>query len=95
MVDEQPPIVAPAPPLKPTITVEEGLHTAAQRRIDLTWETVQGLVTLLVTAGFVYCQVSGIEAHVLETAFFTILTFYFVRTNHQRVGGTVVKQQGR
>lgn len=81
--------------VKPTTTAEQDLLTASQRRVNLTWEITQAVVALFVTAAFAICQWQQIAAPVLDTAFFMIATFYFVRTNHQRTGGVQSGVEGR
>lgn len=81
--------------MKPTTTAEQDLLTASQRRVNLTWEITQAAVALFVTASFSICQALQIPAPVLDTAFFMIATFYFVRTNHQRTGGVQQGGEGR
>ena len=82
-------------PLPPTTTVEEDLHSAGQRRVNLIWETTQSLVAILVTVATIagVLQLNGImRSDTLTNAFFLIIGFYFGRTNHERVGGVVLRR---
>lgn len=73
--------------LSPTTTHEEDLHTASQRKINITWETTQAVIAVMVTAANIYAALKGINSESLNNSFFLIVGFYFGRTNHQRIGG--------
>ena len=83
-MDEQPPSQSP---LSPTTTVEENLRTAGQRRINIIWEITQAAVTILITCAAIYCAVNGVKADVLNFAFVAVISTYYARTNHTKVGG--------
>ena len=75
----------------PTTTVEENLHTASQRRVNIIWEITQASIAVAITLAKIYTSIvvvnnpSGSET--LSNAFFLIVGFYFGRTNHQMIGG--------
>lgn len=85
----------PAQTLPPKTTQQEDITKAGQRRINLIWEITQAAVAFSITWAFIYCAVNKIENTVLTNAFFIIVTLYFVRTNHQIIGGVSDKQTGR
>lgn len=83
-------------PLPPTTTTEADRHTASQRRVNLIWEYTQAIIAIIVTvgtlliAGVLVLRGDGTSATaflLLSNAFFMIVTSYFQRTNHTRVGG--------
>lgn len=80
--------------LPPKTTAEEEDVTAGQRRISLMWEATQALIAVMITISIIYNAINKIESDVLTNAFFLIVSMYFVRTNHQMVGG-VAKYKGR
>jgi len=84
-----------APPLEPTTTHQEDLVTAGQRRINLIWEFTQATVTILITCAAIYCAVTGVDADVLNFAFVAVISTYYARTNHTKVGGVLANQIGR
>lgn len=67
------------------------LLTAGQRRVNLIWESTQAVVAVSITMATIYTSIKGIESSVLTNAFFLIVSMYFVRTNHQLIGGTGAK----
>lgn len=83
------------PPLPPTTTRQQDLTTAGQRRINLIWEYTQATVTVLITAAAIYCAVQGIDADVLNFAFVAVISTYYARTNHTKVGGVSASYTGR
>lgn len=89
-------IIAVEPPLAPTTTHQEDITTASQRRISLIWETTQAVVTVLITIAALYCAINDIKSDVLNYAFIAVLSSYYARTNHTRVGGSSTgKYEGR
>jgi hypothetical protein len=71
-----------------TTTVEENLHTASQRRVNMIWETTQAVVAVgIVGANIAAAFLLPDDQVVLNNAFFLVIGFYFGRTNHQRLGG--------
>lgn len=72
--------------LKSTTTLEENLHTLAQRRINLIWECTQALIALSVV-GATLTAVFRLptQNELLSNALFVVIGFYFGRTNHARV----------
>ncbi len=95
-------VVAPAaePPrhgesIPATTTKQEDLVVAGQRRINLIWEFTQAAVTILITCAAIYCAVAGKDADVLNFAFVAVISTYYARTNHTKVGGVGFKQDGR
>lgn len=85
--------VDPHAPLKPDTTMQEDMTKAGQRRINLIWELTQAFIAVLITISNIYCAIKKIENTVLTNAFFLIVSMYFVRTNHQWIGGTGTKPQ--
>jgi hypothetical protein len=80
------------------------LRTAGQRRVNLTWEITQAIVAVVLTTGVLI--VAGIliirgDARasdallLLSNAFFMIISQYFTRTNHTKVGGVQKEDEGR
>jgi hypothetical protein len=84
---------------------ETTLHTAGQRQINRIWEYTQAAIALAVSISALYVSArltaigSGTMAEgaflLLSNAFFLVIGFYFGRTNHTRVGGIGVRDQGR
>ena len=71
-----------------TTTKEEDLHTASQRKINLTWEYTQAIIALsVILANIGLALVGGTEVEAMKNALFVIIGFYFGRTNHARIGG--------
>ena len=90
------PLIVAVESLPPKTTEQEDITTAGQRRISLIWETTQAAITILITIGALYCAVNKISADVLNYAFIAVISTYYARTNHTRVGGSVTgKYQGR
>ncbi len=73
--------------LPSTTTVEQNLHTASQRRVNIIWEFTQAFIAIVVTLANVYAALLKIDSQPLNNTFFLVVGFYFGRTNHQRVGG--------
>jgi hypothetical protein len=83
--DERP---ADERPVAPTTTVQQDITTAGQRRINLIWETTQAIIACTVVIAYVIMAIRKIEVPTtLNNLLFVIITFYFARTNHTRVGG--------
>jgi hypothetical protein len=71
-----------------TTTLEEDLHSAGQRRVNITWEYTQSFVAIaVVIANIIGALYTGADSPLLANAFFLVIGFYFGRTNHARVGG--------
>lgn len=85
--------------LPPTTTAQEDLTTHGQRKVNLIWEYTQAAIAIMVTAVFVYAEVSKIESTSLKMAFTLVIGFYFSRTNHSAIGGVgkkpAAQYQGR
>lgn len=81
--------------LPATTTVQEDMVTAGQRRINLIWELTQAAVTIIITAAAVFCAVQKIDADVLNFAFVAVISTYYARTNHTKIGGVLPQQAGR
>lgn len=73
--------------LAPTTTEQEDLTKLGQRRINLIWEITQGFIAISITWAVIYISIKKIDSSVLTNAFFLIVSMYFVRTNHQLIGG--------
>jgi len=74
-------------------TAEQDRATFGQRRINLIWELTQAVVTILISGAAIYCAVNGVDADVLNFAFVAVISTYYARTNHTKVGG--IKYEGR
>lgn len=89
MAEVHPPNVAP------TTTAEEDRKAAGQRKINGIWEMTQAVVALAVTGATLFAACSILKDNdlnktafvFLTNVFFTVIGFYFGRTNHQRTGG--------
>lgn len=86
MADDQPSIA-------PTTTAQQDLVVAGQRRINVIWEVTQAVVTVQITCAAIYCAVKDIKSEVLNFAFIAIISTYYARTNHTKIGG--VPYEGR
>jgi hypothetical protein len=81
--------------IAPTTTAEENLHSANQRRVNLTWEYTQAFIAMLVIStnmltGTIFALKripTGEYPLVLSSSLFLVIGFYFGRTNHEKVGG--------
>jgi hypothetical protein len=82
--------------LPPSTTLQEDLVTAGQRRINLIWEFTQASVTILITCAAIYAVFNSIDSDILNFAFIAIISTYYARTNHTKIGGiTSNKYEGR
>ena len=81
--------------LAPNTTAQEDMTKAGQRRVNIIWEGTQAAVAVMITAAVIYTAINKIETPVLTNAFFLIVSMYFVRTNHQLIGGVGVKDKGQ
>lgn len=72
---------------KATTTQEEDRKTAGQRAVNRQWEFWQGMLALLVIGSFCWTAVKGTESPALAGLAGSIVTFYYVRTNHTKIGG--------
>jgi hypothetical protein len=77
----------PDAPAQSTTTLEEDRKTAGQRAVNRQWEFWQGMLALLVIGGFVYTACIGKESPALAGLAGSIVTHYYVRTNHTKIGG--------
>jgi hypothetical protein len=78
-----------------TTTLQEDLVTAGQRRINLIWEMTQATVTIMITGAAIFCAVYKLDADVLNFAFVAVISTYYARTNHTKIGGVLTNQVGR
>jgi electron transfer flavoprotein alpha/beta subunit len=85
----------PNRPLPPDTTAQNDLIAHGQRRINLIWETTQAIVTVLITSAAIYCAVQKIEADIVNFAFVAIVSTYYARTNHTKIGGVGQDAVGR
>jgi hypothetical protein len=83
------------PSVPATTTAQEDLVTAGQRRINLIWEMTQAVVTIIITVAAVFCAIYKIDADVLNFAFVAVISTYYARTNHTKIGGVLPQQVGR
>lgn len=74
-------------PAQATTTLEEDRKTAGQRAVNRQWEFWQGVLALMVVGGFVYTSVKGTESPALAGLASAVITHYYVRTNHTKIGG--------
>jgi len=81
--------------LPPTTTHQEDEVTKGQRTINKIWEVTQALIAISITSAKIYTAIYQIESADLTNAFFLIVSMYFVRTNHQLIGGVKAEQKGR
>jgi hypothetical protein len=77
----------------PTTTAEQQRVTAGQRSVNLIWEFTQALIAIAVTVALVWCVVQDKNSQVLSNAFTLIISIYFVRTNHTKMGGIPSQQR--
>jgi len=70
-----------------TTTQEQDRKTAGQRHINVMWEFWQGFLAVIVIGGFVYSSIAAKESPALAGLAGSIITFYYVRTNHTKTGG--------
>lgn len=78
-----------------TTTSEQDRKTAGQRRINVIWEVTQASVTILITVAAIFCAIQKIDADVLNFAFVAVISTYYARTNHTKVGGVGGEHEGR
>ncbi len=78
------------------------LRVAGQRHINARWEGTQAIVAVAVTlttlgvcAFMVVMHTSESALNILGNAFFFVIGAYFQRTNHQKIGGVGVRDEGR
>lgn len=91
------------PSLPPTTTAQEDIETSSvrdakervtegQRRINLIWETTQGLIAISLVLTVCYAMITGAE---VRSEFWILVSIvvqsYFQRTNHTRIGGVGYK----
>jgi hypothetical protein len=76
-------------------TKQQDLVVAGQRRINLIWEFTQATVTVLITVAAIYCAVQKVDADVLNFAFVAVISTYYARTNHTKIGGVGAADVGR
>jgi hypothetical protein len=81
--------------LQANTTAQEDMVTAGQRRVNMIWEMTQSIIAVLITGAIIYNAVNKIESNVLNNAFFLIVAMYFVRTNHNRIGGVGLKPENQ
>lgn len=67
---------------------KDQLRTAAQRKINLIWESTQALIAItIVGANVAAAFILPAGSAMLANGFFLVIGFYFGRTNHTRQGG--------
>lgn len=81
--------------LPPTTTVQDDKVKAGQRRVNILWECTQAIIAIMITVAIIYIAIKGVKNEDLTNAFFLIVSMYFVRTNHQLIGGVQSGQKGR
>jgi hypothetical protein len=62
-------------------------RTAGQRRVNILWEITQAIVAIIISGAKIYCTMKKIEDKTLDAGFMMILTAYYMRTNHTKIGG--------
>lgn len=76
------------PSMPPTTTSQEDMTTAGQRRINLIWEYTQAVIALVVVvSSVIVIGVRGTMPDSMIALLFTVISFYFSRTNHAAIGG--------
>jgi hypothetical protein len=81
--------------LPPSTTSEQDRKTAGQRRINLVWESTQAVLAVMVACAMIYCAINKVESKEINYAFISIITMYYVRTNHTKIGGVGGADVGR
>lgn len=86
----------------PTSTEEEDRHSAGQRQINRKWENIQAFAAVSVISTACLCVLLlvwraeyALGIGLISTMSSQITTFYFLRTNHEKIGGVQVGQMGR
>lgn len=86
-----------------SISLQQTLTTAGQRKVNLIWEYTQAFVaSIVVFANMVVGAYQGIHQVsagetsppfpvILSSALFLVIGFYFSRTNHTAIGGVSEK----
>lgn len=81
----------PTSPLPANTTVQQDITTAGQRKVNLIWESTQATIAIAAMGGYIAMVIHKIDIpNTLDHLLFVIVTFYFARTNHTRVGGVGV-----
>jgi hypothetical protein len=83
------------PSMAPNTTRQDDMVTAGQRRVNLVWEITQAVIAIMITAAIIFIEIKRIDSPVLSNAFFLIVAMYFVRTNHQKIGGVGSKPENQ
>lgn len=78
----------------PTTTAQQDLVTLRQSRINFIWEGTQAFITSVITLAAIYCAINNIESDIINFAFVAIISTYYARTNHTRIGGIGYKPVG-
>lgn len=71
------------------------VRTQGQRKINLIWEITQAALTVLITAAIIWTEANNIDSEIMKYAFVAVITTYYNRTNHTRIGGVIKDQTGR
>jgi hypothetical protein len=94
--------MTPEQPLPPTTTAQQDITTAGQRRVNLIWEFTQAIIAILIVAANIFVWTSSAIKGSGQTApaglndsLFVVITFYYTRTNHTRIGGVGEKSGTR
>jgi hypothetical protein len=82
-------------PLPPDTTAQSDLIAHGQRRINLIWEATQASVAVLLSMAVIYCAIQKIDAPILNYGFIAVISTYYARTNHTKIGGVGVDAVGR
>jgi hypothetical protein len=85
----------PDRPLPPDTTAQSDLIAHGQRRINLIWEATQAIVTVMISGAAIYAALKGKQADILNFAFVAIVSTYYARTNHTKIGGVGADAVGR
>lgn len=74
--------------LPPETTAQQDLTTAGQRKVNLVWEYTQAALAITIVLGYMILIVRRIPVPTtLDNLLFVVITFYYARTNHTRIGG--------
>jgi hypothetical protein len=87
--------VDPERSLPPDTTIQSDLIAHGQRRINLIWEATQASVAVLLSMAVIYCAINKIDAPILNYGFIAVISTYYARTNHTKIGGVGVDAVGR
>ena len=86
--------MTPDSPPDAVAEVEQDLTAEGQRHINRIWEYTQAIVTVTITLAAIASAMLNVESKVIEFAFVAIISTYYARTNHTKVGGVGIARSG-